>query len=117
MSWATAESLSRNYSLIPAKAEKPNAVNEGGRQSLSTLRATQHGPGDAVRLVVGCEAALPFQGGKEASAAGSQLAAGQRVCLAQWGDSSPFQVRVLPPWAAARASRLGRAQAGGCISC
>jgi hypothetical protein len=29
MSWATAESLSRNYSLFPAKAEKPNAVNEG----------------------------------------------------------------------------------------
>ena len=50
--------------------------------------------GDAVRFVVGCEAALSFQG-KEASAAGSQLAAGQRVCSAQWGDSSPFQVRVL----------------------
>jgi hypothetical protein len=58
MSWATAESRSRNYSLSPAKAEKPNAVNDGRGQSLSTLWATQHGPGDAVRLVVGCEAAL-----------------------------------------------------------
>jgi hypothetical protein len=107
MSWATAESLSRNYSLFPAKAEKPNAVNEGRGQSLSTLGDTAW---SAVRLVVGCEAALSFQG-KDASAAGSQLAAVQRVCSAQWGDSSPFQVRVLPPWAVARASRLGRAQA------
>jgi hypothetical protein len=63
MSWATAESLSRNYSLFPAKAEKPNAVNEGRSQSLSTMGDTAWSR-DAVRLVVGGEAAMSFQGGR-----------------------------------------------------
>jgi hypothetical protein len=63
MSWATAESLSRNYSLFPTKAEKPNVVNEGRGQSLSTLGVTAWSVGTLCAWYVGCEAALSFQEG------------------------------------------------------
>jgi hypothetical protein len=77
MSWATAESLSvsRNYSLLPTKAEKPNVVNEGRSQSLSTLGVTARSVGTLCAWYIGCEAALSFHG-RDASAAAARMSCG-----------------------------------------
>jgi len=77
MSWATAESLSRNYCLFPAEAEKPNAVNEGGSQSLSTLGDTAWSVGTLCAWYVGCEAALSFQEGRMSCGRPHELRAGK----------------------------------------